>query len=114
MVEKVRNALSRLRMSSHRLAAEAGRWHKPQSIPFDECKCVNCGVVEDEFHFILECSLYIDIRKKYINKYIWARPNIPKFIELMTLDNKSDIKKLASYILESFTVRYVNSFISIY
>ena len=142
MVEKFRNALSRLRMSSHRLAAEAGRWwHKPQSIPFGERKCVNCGVVEDEFHFILECSLYIDIRnvcipirvttfpewlsgteplphtpgavrpssdirKKYINKYFWARPNIPKFIELMTLDNKSDIKKLASYIFESFTVRY--------
>ena len=53
MVEKFRNALSRLRMSSHRLTAEASRWHKPQSIPFDERKYVNCGVVEDEFHLFL-------------------------------------------------------------
>ena len=71
MVEKFRNPLSKLRMSSYRLAVEVGRWHKPQSISFDERKCVNCGVVEDEFHFILQCYLYIDIKKKYLNKCFW-------------------------------------------
>ena len=32
-VEKNRYALSKIRMSSHRLEIEAGRWHRPQSIP---------------------------------------------------------------------------------
>ena len=62
-VDKFINAVSRFRMSSDRLGVEASRWHKPQSIPFDESKCVNCWVVEDECRFILECSLYIDIPK---------------------------------------------------
>ena len=104
-VEKFRFVLSRIRMSSHRLHIEAGRWHKPQSIPLNERKCLNCNNIEDEFHFILECTRYNEIRKKYIKKYFWRRPNIPKFIELMTTTNTIIIRNLASYVYEAFRVR---------
>lgn len=80
-LEKFRHALSKVRMSSHRLEIEAGRWHRPHSIPLDERKCRVCNIIEDEFHFILECTLFQNIRKKYIKRYFWLRPNIPKFIE---------------------------------
>ena len=46
-------AMSKLRMSSHRLAIESGRWVKPIRLPIEERKCTDCNVSEDEYHFIL-------------------------------------------------------------
>ena len=63
-VKKYRFSLSRLRVSSHRLAIESGRWHKPNIIPLNERKCQYCNKLEDEFHFLLECPLYTHFRKK--------------------------------------------------
>ena len=31
--------------------------------------------IEDEFHFILICPAYIDLRKTYIHKYFHTRPS---------------------------------------
>ena len=56
--EKFRFALSRLRLSSHRLEVETGRWAKPNSIPFENRRCRTCNILEDEYHFLLECSRY--------------------------------------------------------
>lgn len=50
-VKKFRKSLTRLRLSSHRLKIETGRWHKPISIPVDQRKCENCNELEDEYHF---------------------------------------------------------------
>ena len=33
------------------------------------------NVVEDEFHFILQCSKYVQLRRKYINEYYWPMPS---------------------------------------
>ena len=86
-IEKYRKAMSRIRQSSNRLMLETGRCHRPQSLPYEERKCIVCDIIEDEFHFILECSRYADIRQKYISKYYWSRPNLLKFNELMTSSN---------------------------
>ena len=48
-------------MSSHRLAIESGRWGRPNRIPVDERKCKVCSVLEDEYHFVIECKLFNDI-----------------------------------------------------
>ena len=60
---KYRVALCRFRLSSHDLAIERGRY---AGIPANEriCKCCNMKVVENEYHFILVCPGYKDIRKK--------------------------------------------------
>jgi hypothetical protein len=55
-VSKFRIALTRLRVSAHRLEVEAGRWHKPEKIPFENRKCKHCNVLEDEFHFFTGMS----------------------------------------------------------
>lgn len=101
-IKKFRNALTRLRVSSHRLQIEVGRWHKPNKIPLENRKCQSCLCLEDEFHFILECPLYMDLRLDYINSYFWIRPNVPKFIELLTTENKTTIRNLSIYIFKSF------------
>ena len=41
-------------------------------------KLTICRSLIDEFQFIFECHLYIDIRKKYIKKYYWKKTCIPK------------------------------------
>ena len=52
------------RVSAHRLEVETGRWHKPVAVPFNERKCRTClNCLEDEFHFLLECPLYHELRK---------------------------------------------------
>ena len=99
--------LSKIRMSSHRLEIEAGMWDRPQSIPLNERKCRVCNVLEDEFHFILECSLFKELRKRFIKRYFSLRPNVPKFVELMTSENVKVIKDLAMYVYESLKIRTV-------
>ena len=50
--------MTKLRTSSHRLEIKVGRWARPNRIPIDERKCITGNKLEDEFHFLLECSLY--------------------------------------------------------
>ena len=45
-VEKYRIWLSRLRVSSHRLEVETGRWAKPNKIPLTDRKCKICNVLK--------------------------------------------------------------------
>ena len=47
-VYKYIQAFSRLRMSSHRLEVETGRWTKPNRIPINQRKCICCQVIEDD------------------------------------------------------------------
>ena len=60
-IVKYRKSLSRLRLSSHRLEVEVGRWTKPNKTPYERRKCKDCNVLEDEFHFLFECPLYTDL-----------------------------------------------------
>ena len=78
-MKKFRVTMTKLRVSSHRLEIEVGRWARPNRTPVDERKCRYCNKLEDEFFFffffffLLECTLYEDLRKQYIKKYFWQR-----------------------------------------
>ena len=65
IIKAVRSKLTQLRISAHPLEIETGRYSKP-CIP-KECRfCHFCKTtVEDELHFLYDCSLYDDIRKTY-------------------------------------------------
>ena len=45
--KKFRIALSRLRMSAHRLEVEMGRWVRPVRVQYDVRKCTVCGLLAD-------------------------------------------------------------------
>ena len=91
-IQKFSQSFSKLRRSSHRLEIEAGRWVRPTRKPLYERKCSFCKVIEDEFHFVLECQLYSDLRKKHISKYYWRRPSMAKFLELLKSENRHCIR----------------------
>ncbi len=82
---------SKLRLSSHKLMVERGRWAKPQ-IQYTDRRCTLCdsGDIEDEYHIILLCDYFSDIRTKYIKQYYYRRPSMQKFIDLMNTSNKRD------------------------
>ena len=104
-VKKFRIALARLRTSSHRLEVEAGRWTRPVRKPVNERLCSFCGVLEDECHFVMECPVYAEERSKLIKRYFWRRPNMMKFVELMTSENKSIVQSLACFVEKAFKIR---------
>ena len=107
-MSKLCKALSRLRMSSHRLQIEAGRWNRPIRTPVNERKCSSCNKLEDEFHFVLECDLYSDLRRNLIHRKYWIRPNMEKFISLINSTNRSEIRKLGLFIYKAFDIRNDN------
>ena len=104
-VRKFRVAMSKLRVSSHRLEIGTGRSARPNSIPFDQRVCKICRKLEDEYHFILECPIYDEIRNIYIKRYYTNRPNMYKFIELITSKNEKEVRYLGIYISKAFVLR---------
>jgi len=53
-----------------------------------------CLKLEDEFHFLLECPFYKDLRKKYVKKCYWKNTDMLKFIECITSENETVIKSV--------------------
>ena len=58
VAERDRKSFTRMRLSSHRMRCETGRWSR---IPAEERLCP-CGNVQNEFHVLLQCSLTQHLR----------------------------------------------------
>lgn len=59
-----RTCISKLRTSTHSLLIEKGRH---LNIDRKDRLCPECRVIEDEEHFLFECSKFKSLRQKYIN-----------------------------------------------
>ena len=86
--------------SKHKLAVEAFRWHKPMAIPYVERTCLLCELqeLEDEYHFVIVCPLYEELRRRFVPRYYTKHPSMFKFIELMNEPRQSVQRKLAMFI----------------
>ena len=51
-IQSNRKAMSHLRLSSHKLMIERGRWKK---IVHADRTCLHCHVLEDEYHVVIVC-----------------------------------------------------------
>jgi hypothetical protein len=45
----------------------------------------NNNDIEDEYHFILECSKYVEIGRKYIKPYYCINPSAFKLTQLLSV-----------------------------
>ena len=104
-IKKFRIALSKLRVSSHRLEIEAGRWNKPNKTPRENRKCKNCNILEDEYHFLFECTRYNHLRPNYFKLYYRVNSNMFKTVQLFKSCNENDIKKLAAFVYKALELR---------
>ena len=59
--------ITRLRLSSHNLNIEQGRYRN-ENRNNRICTLCNSNDIEDEFHFVLKCPFYNDIRGLYVLK----------------------------------------------
>ena len=80
-----------------KLEIERGRYF---NIPREERKCKLCHVnsVENEYHFLLVCPLYRELRKKYLKSYYCRWPTLNKFDQLMSSKSKNELFNLSKYI----------------
>ena len=90
----LRKAISKIRCSDHNLQIERGRHLGTER---DKRICYNCQLneVEDEEHFLLKCTTYQDLRKKY---HMTAN-NINDFL------NTENQENLAKFLLAAFELR---------
>jgi hypothetical protein len=55
-------------------------------------------LIEDEYHFILECSRYDDLRRKYIKQYYWRNPSAYKLVTLSSVRNVKELNNFGKYL----------------
>ena len=90
----LRKPISKIRCSDHNLQIERGRHLGTER---DKRICYNCQLneVEDEEHFLLKCTTYQGLRKKY---HMTAN-NINDFL------NTENQENLAKFLLAAFELR---------
>ena len=74
------------RMCAHNLSIETGRFY---NINRNERFC---------FNFILECSRYNDLRRKYIKHYYWRNPSAYKLVTLLSVRNVKELNNFGKYL----------------
>ena len=91
---KYLNALTKLRLSDHKLMIEEGRRKRP-IIPREGRICKTCNKIEDEIRFLIDCDKYKDDgmdKFKIIINEVPCFEDMPdsktKFIYLMSHENK--------------------------
>ena len=107
---KHRQAISRIRASSHHLAIETGRHAKPKPIPLEKRICKYCSPTEldDEIHFILNCKSNIVERNVLFSKlppHILGLNPQNLFTYLLNTNEISHIKAFGNFLIDSFATR---------
>ena len=89
--------LCRLRCSSHKLPIETGRFF---AIDRSERICNLCNKQElgDEFHYLFNCTYFIQERCRYLPKNLTDSPNTISYNELMNCEDKFTLIGLAKFI----------------
>ena len=112
-VYKYRNAIAKLRCSSHTLEIERGRHCNPK-LPICQRLCKHCNVIDDEMHFLFHCNTNSKERSAF---FTCAEFEIPGFkdaeliVKLNLLLNSKDkrlLTLLGKFIFKSFEIRKEN------
>ena len=106
--KKYKRLITKFRLSNHLLNIEIGRHHKVSKSE-RLCTCCNLHDIEDEFHFILKCPLYSDLRKQFLKKYYYLRPSVFKLIKLLSSNNVSELLKLGKFLSAAILLRQSHS-----
>ena len=103
---EIRRNLAKLRCSNHSLLSETGRYLK---LEIADRICKKCNRVEDETHFLIECSLYTVTRQKFYkdNNISFDNESKETFITLRKTKDKQLLVNIANFITGCFEIRKV-------
>jgi hypothetical protein len=93
---KFQRCVSKIRLSSHQLAIENSRFSN--TIRTNKCCRVCVNTIEDEYHFVLVCPLFAELRRKFIKVCYHKRPSMFKLIQLFNTENFRDLCHLGKFI----------------
>ncbi|MES9883146.1 MAG: reverse transcriptase family protein [Sedimenticola sp.] len=99
-----RKTLSRFRLSAHSLAIETGRYNRTDRRD-RVCAMCELNVIEDEYHLILICPKYSELRARLIRPYFYRRPSAQKLVELLDAGDIKTITNLTRYITLAMRLR---------
>ena len=70
-------------------------------------KCILCykDDIEDEYHFIIICPFFRDLRLKFIDRYYRIKPSVFEFTKLLTSDHNKTLTNLALFCRYAFSKR---------
>jgi hypothetical protein len=103
-----RSLLTKIKVSAHSLAIEAGRYSRPK-IPTSERFCKFCKIVmEDEKHFILNCHQYETLRGKY-KIFLDVDNDIHSIRKLMNPTKSKSAIEICSFLIETFEINKFDS-----
>ena len=78
------------------LSVEIGRWN---GTPLGDRTCTPCHAdVGDEYHYILPCKFFKEIRSTFIPQSYFVRSNTQKFKNLMNSETADELRKLCQFI----------------
>ena len=105
-------ALTRLRVSAHKLNIEIGRHRRPY-IPRHQRLCLycNCGEVDDEIHFLLKCNFHAEARHSLFQLITSHLPlqepinEVEIFTTVMTNKNPVILNALGKFVYQEFKRR---------
>ena len=100
-IRKFRFIYASFRCSSHDLEIEKGHYNnieRNQRL----CRICNDNSIEDEYHVLLCCDQYIDLRVTYLPCKYFTNPTQHKFTILMATQNEKLIKSVATYLHYAF------------
>ena len=99
-----RNLIARFRTGSHDLEIENGRWARPPTVRENrKCRCCSLDLVEDEYHFIFDCTLYYQIRGEYYSRLFQDAPR-----DLRTFFSDQNIVHIGRYLRLCFELRHAH------
>ena len=99
-------ALTRLRLSNHRLRIEMGRYTRPKTVRAQRvCILCNSGEVEDETHVLLQCTLYMEERTNMMHKLTTTDISPPSTKHILSEYTKHSIQSVAHFIQSALKKR---------
>ena len=106
--KNLRKMFTRLRTNSHSLEIERGRYVNRNE---SDRICTFCAVIENEFHFVMICSLYNNIRCDLFNEVTKLFPFIcqytpyERFLFFMGYDDKRLHLLFSKFVYKAFDIR---------
>lgn len=99
-----RKAMTRFRVSGHKLEIETGRWNKPVPIPRLDRICAMCNTnsIGDELHFLLKCPDLEYLRSGY--QKVEPRDH-ERMYELLVTSDRAIITEIAKFIRDATAAR---------
>lgn len=103
-----RSGLAKLPCSSHNLRIEKGR-HSGELMANRVCEiCLKTRymyILEDEYHFVMSCPSYNNLRQTYMADWVNTPSTFEQFLSLLTEEGENTVKNLASFIYQASKLR---------